>query len=93
MKTQGNILDGENGCIVTNKEGDMDIDWGGQGPASMPTGNSYGRLEYGQMFAMITGGGNTTSTMGVSQEWVQRYKNCHDISDLKIDKGGEVNTQ
>ena len=38
-----NILDGTNGYVSTSNEGDMDIDWGGQGPASMPTGNAcYG---------------------------------------------------
>ena len=36
----GDILDGSNGYVNSSKEGDMDIDWGGQGPASMPTGNS-----------------------------------------------------
>ena len=36
----GNILDGDNNYVATNKEGDMDVDWGGQGSANMPTGNS-----------------------------------------------------
>ena len=36
----GDILDGDNNYVATNKEGDMDIDWGGQGSASMPSGNS-----------------------------------------------------
>ena len=49
----------------SSKEGDMDIDWGGQGPASMPSGNSCGELGTDKC-AMITGGGNSTSTMGVS---------------------------
>ena len=34
----GDILDGDNGYVTSTKEGDMDSDWGGQGPASMPTG-------------------------------------------------------
>ena len=39
----GDILDGDNGYVAINKEGDMDYDWSGQGPASMPSGNScYG---------------------------------------------------
>ena len=39
----GNILDGNNGFVGNTKEGDMDYDWGGQGSASMPSGNScYG---------------------------------------------------
>jgi hypothetical protein len=38
-----NLLNSSNGYVGTSNEGDMDIDWGGQGPASMPTGNaSYG---------------------------------------------------
>ena len=33
-----------NGYVATSKEGDMDYDWGGEGPASMPTGTSCGQL-------------------------------------------------
>ena len=36
----GDILDGDNNFVSSSKEGDMEIDWGGQGPASMPSGNS-----------------------------------------------------
>ena len=36
----GDILDGDNNYVSSGKEGDMDSDWGGQGPASMPTGNN-----------------------------------------------------
>jgi len=84
----GDILDGGNGYVVTNKEGDMDVDWGGQGPASMPSGNSCGQLGTDKC-AMITGGGNSTSTMGVSGMGTT-FINTIDISDLQIDKGGEV---
>ena len=84
----GDILDGDNGYVVTNKEGDMDVDWGGQGPASMPSGNSCGQLGTDKC-AMITGGGNSTSTMGVSGMGTT-FINTIDISDLQIDKGGEV---
>ena len=48
----------------SNKEGDMDIDWGGQGGASMPTGNACYGLGSDKC-AQITGSGNSTSTMGV----------------------------
>ena len=61
----GDILDGDNGFVSSSKEGDMDSDWGGQGPASMPSGNSCGELGTDKC-AMITGSGNSTSTMGVS---------------------------
>ena len=30
-KSSGDILDGNNGYVTSSKEGDMDIDWGGQG--------------------------------------------------------------
>ena len=43
-KDSGDILDGDNGYVTSSKEGDMDIDWGGQGPASMPTGTYCGDL-------------------------------------------------
>ena len=36
----GDILDGDNDYVTSKYEGDMDVDWGGQGPASMPSGNS-----------------------------------------------------
>ena len=84
----GDILDGSNEYVSSNKEGDMDIDWGGQGSASMPTGNSCYGLGSDKC-AQITGGGNSTSTMGVSGMGTT-FINTIDISDLQIDKGGEV---
>ena len=42
-KDSGDILDGNNGYVTSSKEGDMDIDWGGQGPASMPSGTGCGQ--------------------------------------------------
>ena len=85
----GNILDGSNGYVSSSKEGDMDIDWGGQGPASMPSGNSCGQLGTDKC-AMITGSGNSTSTMGVSGMGTTFYQTIN-ISDLEIDRGGETN--
>ena len=84
----GNILDGSNGYVSSSEEGDMDIDWGGQGPASMPSGNSCYGLGSDKC-AQITGDGNSTSTMGVSGMGTT-FINTIDISDLQIDKGGEV---
>ena len=84
----GDILDGTNGYVSSGKEGDMDSDWGGQGPASMPSGNSCGQLGTDKC-AMITGSGNNTSTMGVSGMGTT-FINTIDISDLQIDNGGEV---
>ena len=36
----GDILDGSEGYVIPRYEGDMDTDWGGQGPANMPSGNN-----------------------------------------------------
>ena len=84
----GDILDGDNDYVVTSKEGDMDIDWGGQGPASMPSGNNCYGLGSDKC-AMITGSGNSTSTMGVSGMGTTFIQTV-DISDLNIQRGGEV---
>ena len=87
-ETSGDILDGSNGYVSSSKEGDMDIDWGGQGGASMPSGSSCYGLGTDKC-AMITGSGNSTSTMGVSGMGTTFIQTI-DISDLTIDKGGKV---
>lgn len=87
----GDILDGDNGYVVANKEGDMDIDWGGQGSASMPSGSTCGQLGTDKC-AMITGGGNSTSSMGVPNMGTT-FINSVDISDLNFDHGGRTNYQ
>jgi len=84
----GDILDGDNDYVTTTKEGDMDYDWGGQGPANIPSGNSCYGLGADKC-AQITGGGNSTSTMGVPGMGTT-FINTIDISDLKIDNGGKV---
>ncbi len=84
-----NLLDGTNDYVVSSKEGDMDIDWGGQGPASMPSGNSCGQLGTDKC-AMITGSGSSTSTMGV-ENMGTTFINTVDISDLNITHGGRTN--
>ena len=85
----GNILDSTNGYVTTSKEGDMDYDWGGEGPASMPSGSSCGQLGTDKC-AMITGSGNNTSRMGVSGMGTTFYQTIN-ISDLEIDRGGRTN--
>jgi hypothetical protein len=85
----GDILDGDNNYVATSKEGDMDSDWGGQGPASMPSGNSCFGLGADKC-AQITGSGNSTSTMGVSGMGTT-FINTVDISDLDINYGGKTN--
>ena len=85
----GNILDGNSGYVSSKYEGDMDIDWGGQGSASMPSGSSCGQLGTDKC-AMITGSGNSTSRMGVSGMGTTFYQTIS-ISDLEIDRGGRTN--
>jgi hypothetical protein len=86
----GDILDGDNDYVSSSKyEGDMDIDWGGQGPASMPSGNSCYNLGTDKC-AQITGSGNSTSTMGVSGMGTT-FINTVDISELDIENGGRTN--
>ena len=85
----GNILDGNSGYVSSKYEGDMDVDWGGQGPASMPSGTYCGQLGTDKC-AEITGSGNNTSTMGVSGMGTTFYQTIN-ISDLEIDRGGRTN--
>jgi len=84
----GDILDGSNGYVTTSNEGDMDYDWGGQGPAIMSSGDSCYGLGTDKC-AGITGSGNTTSTMGV-EGMGSTFIQTIDISDLTIDNGGQV---
>ena len=85
----GDILDGDNNFVSSNKEGDMDIDWGGQGPANMPSGNNCYALGTDKC-AQITGSGNSTSTMGVSGMGTTFIQTV-DISELDIENGGRTN--
>jgi hypothetical protein len=85
----GDILDGDNGYVATSKEGDMDVDWGGQGPASMPSGNSCYNLGTDKC-AQITGSGNSTSTQGVPGMGTTFIQTV-DISELDIENGGRTN--
>ena len=85
----GNILDSENDFVTSSKDGEMNIDWGGQGPASMPSGNSCGQLGTDKC-AEITGGSSFTSTMGVENVGTTFIQTV-DISELNIKYGGETN--
>ena len=86
----GDILDGDAGYVSSSKyEGDMDVDWGGQGPATMPSGSGCYNLGTDKC-AQITGSGNSTSTMGVSGMGTT-FINTVDISDLDIENGGRTN--
>jgi hypothetical protein len=83
------ILDGDNGYVSSSKEGDMDSDWGGQGPATMPSGNSCGQLGTDKC-AMITGSGNSVSANGVSGMGTT-FVNTVNVSNLNIKYGGRTN--
>ena len=85
----GDILASGSGYVSSGKEGDMDSDWGGQGPASMSTGSTCGQLGVDKC-AQITGSGNSTSTMGVSGMGTTFIQTVN-ISDMNIEAGGEVN--
>jgi hypothetical protein len=85
----GDVLDGDNGFVLPRYEGDMDTDWGGQGPANMPSGNNCYALGSDKC-AQITGSGNTTSTMGVSGMGTTFIQTV-DISELDIENGGRTN--
>ena len=84
----GDLLDGDNDYVVSSKEGDMDIDWGGQGPANMPSGNNCYNLGPDKC-AQITGSGNSTSTMGVPNMGTTFIQTVN-ISDLNIKNGGQT---
>jgi hypothetical protein len=85
----GDILDGDNGYVQPRFEGDMDQDFGGQGPANMPSGSGCYNLGTDKC-AQITGSGNSTSTMGVSGMGTT-FINTVDISSLDIENGGRTN--
>ena len=85
----GDLLDGDNGYVSSTKEGDMDFDFGGQGPASMPSGSGCYGLGTDKC-AQITGSGNSTSTMGV-EGMGTTFVNTVDISSLDIENGGRTN--
>ena len=84
----GNLISSDSTYVSSSKQGDMDVDWGGQGPASMPSGSSCGSLGTDKC-AMITGSGNSTSTMGVPNMGTT-FKQTINISSLNIEKGGRT---
>ena len=84
----GDLLDGDNNFVTSSKEGDMDIDWGGQGPAAMRSGSYCNNLGTDRC-AEITGSGNSTSTMGVSGMGTTFIQTV-DVSEINTKYGGEV---
>jgi len=89
-ESSGDLLDGNNGFVSSGKEGDMDVDWGGQGSASMPTGSTCGDLGTDKC-AQIAGSGSSTSTMGVAGMGTTFIQSI-DVQNLNMsDRGGRVN--
>jgi len=84
--TTTTVTNEDSGNIVD--EPDMNFDWGGEGPASIPSGTVCGELGSDRC-AMITGSGNDKSIMGVEGMGTTFYQEV-DISNLNIDNGGEV---
>ena len=84
----GDILDGDNDFVGTRFEGDMDLDWGGQGPANIRSGSTCGDLGTDKC-AQITGGGSFTSTQGIPNTGTTFIQTI-DISDLDFDDGGRT---
>ena len=85
----GDILEYEEGFLsIERYEGDMDYDWGGEGPASIPSGTYCGDLGT-DTCAEITGSDDNKSRMLVDGMGSTFYQEV-DISDLNIDNGGEV---
>ena len=85
----GDILDSDNGFVVGSKDGNMSIDWGGQGPANMPSGSNCYNLGTDKC-AQITGSGNSVSTMGVPNMGTTFIQTVN-VSDLNIKYGGRTN--
>jgi hypothetical protein len=72
--------------------GDMSSDWGGQGPASMPTGSTCGGLGTDRC-AQITGSGTITSTLGqtgIGTTFIQTIDMTNATIDPDIDRGGKT---
>lgn len=74
-KTTEDILHKDTGLVTNRYEGDMDLDWGGLGPASMPNCDAY--------FGTGKCGKGTSNSLTTFDQYV-------DISDFHIDDGGAL---
>ena len=84
----GNILDSDNDFVTSSKDGEMNIDWGGEGSASMRSGSYCNQLGTDRC-AEITDGRSRESAMGVPNMGTTFIQTV-DISELNIKYGGEV---
>lgn len=76
-KTTGDILHADTGIVGNTKHGDMDYDWGGLGPASMPNCEAYFGSGSGKC------GKGTSNSLTTFDQYV-------DISDFHISEGGAL---
>ena len=74
-KTTEDILHADTGIVGNTKHGDMDYDWGGLGPASMPNCESY--------FGSGRCGKGTSNSLTTFDQYV-------DISQFHISEGGAL---
>jgi len=74
-QTTGDLLDSNTGVVATRYEGDMDLDWGGLGPANMPNCDAY--------FGTGRCGKGTSTSLTTFDQYV-------DISDFHISDGGAL---
>ena len=84
-----NLLETGGGHVAGSKEGNMNSDWGGQGPASIVSGTTCGDLGTDKC-AQITGSGSFTSTLGVPNTSAT-YIQTINLSNFGIDRGGKTN--
>ena len=77
-KSTGDLLDSETGVVTSRYEGDMDLDWGGLGPASMPNCNAY--------FGTGRCGKGTSNSLTTFDQYVN-------IEDFHISEGGALEWQ
>ena len=76
-KTTEDILHKDTGLVTNRYEGDMDLDWGGLGPASMPNCEAYFGSGSGKC------GKGTSNSLTTFDQYV-------DISDFHISDGGAL---
>lgn len=88
----GDILHSDSEIVQQRYEGDMDQDWGGQGPASMPTGEGCRNIKNSGRCAGINGTGSFTTIQGVKNvgtTYIQTITPSSNITN-PITKGGRT---
>ena len=88
----GDILHSDSEFVEERYEGDMDQDWGGQGPASMPTGEACRGIKDSGRCAGINGTGSFTTKQGVENVGTTYVQTITPPSSLTnpVTKGGRT---